>query len=217
MELSDLNRENQTDTSSGGNELRYSCAEAYEMLTDKISKLLGDSWTFVKSNNAFKKKDGDFVTHIYIWRSHYNTSYEDIVFNSDVAFNYKKERIMFYQFKDKYHIESETTFNMSMLSFENYLRSDILPVVNELNSDILAVMGKMTSSDNFWKYHVDPQYLIDKLGKDALSDLSKEIIDSMSEGDKGRVKDYLSGDTTALGSGSAYITFCDNGLFDELR
>ena len=199
------------------NEQRYSCEEAYEMLTDKISKLLGDSWVYVKSNNAFKKKAGDFVTHLYIWRSHYNTSYEDIVFNCDVAFNYKKERIMFYQFKEKYHIESETIFNVSMLSLENYLRSDILPVVDELNSDIIAVMKKMTSKDNFWKYHVNPKYLIDILGKDALRDLAKEIIDSMSDGDKARVKDYLNGDTRALGEGSAYIAFCENGLFDELK
>jgi len=124
---------------------------------------------------------------------------------------------MFYQFKEKYHIESETTFNVSMMSLENYLRSDILPVVDELNSDINAVMKKMTSKDNFWKYHVNPKYLIDKLGKDALTDLAKEIIDSMSDGDKARVKDYLNGDTRAIGEGSAYIAFCENGLFDELK
>ena len=194
----------------------YSCAEAYEKLTEEISEFLGDSWVFVKSNNAFKKKDGDFVINMFIWRSHYNVSYEDIIFKCDLAVDYKKERIMLYQFKETYHIESETVFNASLQSLKNGLETDIIPVVNDLNADNEAVLKKMISKDNFWKYHVDPQYLINRLGKEALAGLSKEIIDSMSDGDKERVRDYLNGDTKALAKGSVYIAFCENGLFDEL-
>lgn len=209
--------EKQTDNSFGDNSRKYSCEEAYEMLLDKISGFLGDTWTFVKSSSAFKKKDVGFVTNIFIWRSHRNVSYEYVIFNCDVAVDYKKERIMLYQFKETYHLETETVFNQSMSSFENILITEVLPVINELNTDNEAVLRKMTTKDNFWKYHVNPQYLIDKLGKDALTGLAKEIIDSMSDGDKDRIKAYLSGDTSALGSRSSYIAFCEYGLFDELR
>lgn len=197
--------------------IRYSCEKAYEKLLEEVSGFLGDSWTFVKSNNAFKKKDGGFVFNIFIWRSHHNVSYEYIVFDSYVAVDYKKERVMLYQFEETYHLETENQFNGSITSFEDILETEVFPVINELNSNNEAVLKSMTSKDNFWKYHVNPQYLIDRLGKDALTGLAKEIMDSMSDGDKERVKAYLGGDTTALGERSAYIAFCKGGLFDEIQ
>lgn len=196
---------------------RYSCAEAYEMLIEEMSGFLGNSWTFVKSSNAFKKKDGDYVSYIYIWRSHHNSSYDYIIFDCNVTVDYKKERIMLYQFLETYHIETDTMFNMSLKSFENRLKTDVIPVINALNTDIEAVLKDLTTKSNFWKYHVNPQFLINWLGRDALIGLAKEIIDSMSNDTKDSIKAYLSGDTTKLGSGSVYITFCENGLFDDLR
>jgi len=217
MGFLDIFGQKQTDNSSRGYSRRYSCTEAYELLINEISRFLGDSWVFVKSNSAFKKKDGGFVTNILLHRSHYNSSYDYIIFDCNVTVDYKKERIMLYQFPETYHIETDTMFNMSLMSFENRLKTDVIPVINALNTDIEAVLKDLTTKSNFRKYHVNPQFLINWLGRDALIGLAKEIIDSMSNETKDSIKAYLSGDTTKLGSGSVYIPFCENGLFDELR
>ena len=207
----------QAEISSSIESRLFSTAEAYELLIDKISAILGETWKFVKSNNAFKKKDGDYTTNLFIWRSHDNSSYEYIIFNSDVSVDYKKERIMFYQFRETYHIESEAAFNESLMSFENTLKTDIFPIVNNLNSNNEVVVKEMISTDNFWKYHVNLKYLVDRAEKEALTGLSKDVIDSIDDEDKNKIKEYLNGDVNALNPKNVYIPFCESGLFDELK
>ncbi|MBO7448871.1 MAG: hypothetical protein J6U54_00745 [Clostridiales bacterium] len=186
------------------------------MLVDRISKIIGDSWVFVKSKSAFKKKDGDYLTHLYIWRSHNNRSYEYIIYDGNLTVNRNKKLIMSYQFRGTYHMESESVFNESWKSFENKLITDVLPVINDLNSNNETVLKKMTSIDNFWKYHVDIDYLVERLGKDALKDLSKEVFESRDFVTKSKIIAYLDGDKEALNPDGTYWKFCENGLFDDV-
>lgn len=221
MGILDLFRKKQHDTLHSAEEVNqpdtfYSTEEAYELLVDRISKIIGDSWVFVKSKSAFKKKDGDYLTHLYIWRSHNNRSYEYIIYDGHVTVNRNKKLIMVYQFGGTYHMESESVFNESWKSFENKLITDVLPVINDLNSNNETVLKKMTSIDNFWKYHVDIDYLVERLGKDALKDLSKEVFESRDFVTKSKIIAYLDGDKAALNPDGTYWYFCENGLFDDV-